>query len=391
MALPATWMSTERRAAALERKTRAASAAPTIEWITDAAAIESLAEEWRELEASVQDRTVLSTFDYSATWYGQYAGAYGGDPLIGLARRGSRLVGVAPLVVRRGRMGRIPITRVEFALHEAHAGEFLVERDESEATITAFVDSLVDTVRFDLICFNGLDLASKRFQTLAATAARRGLTMETTNRPNAVVDLSRGYDGYCHEMSRNFRRTVKRQAQHVASAGLPVVDGVHPWSGVDDLDRSIARLFAVTEKSYKLQGQRLASHHRGFLAELARRFAPRGMLELSLLAIGGRDAAVVMGLVERGCYYDVTLAYVDEFAELSPGSYLIQEVLRNLAASGVHTLVSHGAHEYKRRWATAFVPSARMFLFSTGVAGRMARFVRFTLRPMWRRMGAEEP
>jgi CelD/BcsL family acetyltransferase involved in cellulose biosynthesis len=215
--------------------------------------------------------------------------------------------------------------------------------------------------------------------------------METTNHPNAVVDLSGGYDGYCRAMSRNFRRTLKRQAQRVASAGVPAVDGVHLTSGLDDLDRSIERLFSITEASYKLQGASLARRHRDSLAELATRFGPRGMLELSLLAIGGRDAAVVMGLVERGCYYDVTLAYVDAFADLSPGSYLIQEVLRKLAAAGVHTFVSHGAHEYKRRWATAFVPSTRVFLFTPGIRASVARFVRFTLRRIWRRMGAEEP
>jgi len=362
----------------------------SVVWLPSAAHIHSLAEEWLELEAAVRDRTVFSSFDYLVTWYRHYAGSYGGDPLIGIARRGPRLVGVAPLVARRGRMGKIPVTRLEFALHGAYAGEFLVE-NEGEDIIRAFIDSLVSTVRFDLICLNGFDSRSERFRTIAGAAARHGLMMETTNHPNAVVDLSGGYDGYCRAMSRNFRRTLKRQAQRVASAGVPAVDGVHLTSGLDDLDRSIERLFSITEASYKLQGASLARRHRDSLAELARRFGPRGMLELSLLAIGGRDAAVVMGLVERGCYYDVTLAYVDAFADLSPGSYLIQEVLRKLAAAGVHTFVSHGAHEYKRRWATAFVPSTRVFLFMPGIRASVARFVRFTLRPIWRRFGALEP
>ncbi|HEX7531400.1 MAG TPA: GNAT family N-acetyltransferase [Pyrinomonadaceae bacterium] len=98
-----------------------------------------------------------------------------------------------------------------------------------------------------------------------------------------------------------------------------------------------------------------------------------------------------MGLVERGCYYDVTLAYVEQLAELSPGAYLMQEVLRDLAASGVHTMVSHGAHEYKRRWSTAFVPSTRVFLFSRSSSGLLSRFVRFRMAPLWRKLGTMEP
>lgn len=363
---------------------------PAIEWIQRVADLAPLAEEWEALEAAAQDRTVFSTFDFLLTWYRNYAGEYGGEPLIGVARRERVLVGVAPLVVRRGRVARIPVTRVQFAMHEAHAGEFLVEDDNAE-TIAAFLDSLARAVKFDVVCLNGIEPGSARFGALEAAANRHRLAIELTNHPNAVVDLSNGYDGYCLAMSRNFRRTVRRQAQRVTSAGAAVVEGVQLMSGIDQLERCISRLFAVTEASYKLQGQRLADIHRDFLSGLARRVGPRGMLHLSILSIGGRDAAAVMGIVERGCYYDVTLAYVAELAQLSPGAYLMQEVLRDLAAAGVHTVVSHGAHEYKRRWATAFVPSTRMFLFSPGTTGAATRFIRFGLAPIWRRLGAPDP
>ena len=161
--------------------------------------------------------------------------------------------------------------------------------------------------------------------------------------------------------------------------------------GVENLDAAIARTIAINEASYKLNGERLADCHRGFLSELARRFGPRGMLGLPILSIGGRDAAYVFGLVERGCFYDITLAYHEAFSHLRPGTHLIQETLRELADIGVHTLVSHGAHEYKKHWATEFVPSPRLFLFARRPKAAATRFLRFGLRQIWRRMGAAEP
>ena len=362
----------------------------TVNWITRVADIEALAGEWRALESAVQDRTVFSTFDFLLTWYRHYAGAYGGDPLVGIARRGGALVGVAPLVIRRGRLGGIPLTRVQFAMHDCYAGEFLVEDDHPE-TVGAFIDSLAGGVKFGLICLNGIEPGTDRFRAVEESAQRHRLAIQQTNHPNAIVDLKNGYEGYCDAMSRNFRRTVKRQAQRLAAAGSPIVDGAQLARGVDRLESHIDRLFAVTEASYKLKGQRLADCHRDYLAGLARQFGPRGMLHLSLLSIGGKDAAVVMGLVERGCYYDVTLAYVEELAELSPGAYLMQEVLRDLGVSGMHSLVSHGAHEYKRRWSTAFVPSTRLFLFSRSSSGLLSRFARFRMAPVWQRLGAADP
>jgi CelD/BcsL family acetyltransferase involved in cellulose biosynthesis len=215
--------------------------------------------------------------------------------------------------------------------------------------------------------------------------------MELANHPNATVDLRGGYDAYCRSMSRNFRRTVKRQAQRVTSAGKPTVGGVRLDSGKDSVDSCIDRLFAVMEGSYKLKGQRMPDCHRNHLAELARHFAARNSLHLSILSIDNKDAAAVMGLVERGTYYDFTLAYSEQFAPLSPGAYLMQEVLSDLSERGVHTVVSHGAHDYKLRWSTAFVPSTRVFLFARKNFALVSRFVRFTMAPLWRKLGAGDP
>ena len=361
-----------------------------VEWITEPRRMTELAEEWTLLEPSIQHRTVFSTFDFLQNWYGFYAGPYGGNPLIGVARRAGALAGIAPLVMRRGCLSRIPLTRVHFAYHEAYAGEFLHEDDHPE-TIGAFIDSLAGSVAFDLICLNGIDPGTQQFAVLEDAAARKGLVMEITNHPNATVDLRGGYDDYCRSMSRNFRRTVKRQAQRVTSAGKPAVDGVRLNSGKDRLDSCINQLIAIMEGSYKLKGRRMEDLHRSYLAALARRFAARDSLHLSILSINNKDAAAVMGLVERGTYYDVTLAYTEEFAPLSPGAYLMQEVLSDLSERGVHTVVSHGAHDYKLRWSTAFVPSTRVFLFARTNSALISRFIRFKMSPLWRKVGIEDP
>jgi CelD/BcsL family acetyltransferase involved in cellulose biosynthesis len=360
-----------------------------VEWITDTRRMAELASEWTSLEPSIQHRTVFSTFDFLSSWYGNHV-LYGGNPLIGVARRDGALAGIAPLVLRRGCLARIPLNRVLFAMHDAYSGEFLVEDDHPE-TIGAFIDSLAGSVAFDLICLNGIEPTTSQFSVLEAAAARNGLRVELTNHPNATVDLSGGYDAYCQSMSRNFRRTVKRQAQKVASAGKPTVGGVRLNSGKDSVDSCVNRLFAVMESSYKLKGQRIPDCHRNHIVEMARRFAARDSLHLSILSIDDKDAAAVMGLVERGTYYDFTLAYTEQFAPLSPGAYLMQEVLSDLSERGVHTVVSHGAHDYKLRWSTAFVPSTRVFLFARKNSARVSRLVRFTMAPLWRKFGVEDP
>jgi len=349
--------------------------------------LERLEPAWRGLAEAVQDRTVLSTFDYNATWYRHYGGD--GSMLLGVARRGTDVVGIAPLVVRERRVGRIPLTSVEFNAHEAYAGEFLAL---DPVTIgAAFLESLTAAVRFDLVCLNGIDPDAPRWAAFRDAAGRSRLSTATTNHHNAIVELREGYDRYLQRRNSHFRSGVRRHARLIDKAGGATVEGVQLHRGLDTLSSSIDRMIAINEASYKLNGARLADCHRGFLGELARRFGPQGMLSLPILVIGGRDAAFIIGLVERGCFYDVTLCYDEAFVKLSPGSHLTQESLRQLAAAGVHTFVSHGAHEYKKLWADELVPSPRLFLFANTLRGRATRFVRFTLNPVWHRLGAQEP
>jgi CelD/BcsL family acetyltransferase involved in cellulose biosynthesis len=114
------------------------------------------------------------------------------------------------------------------------------------------------------------------------------------------------------------------------------------------------------------------------------------MLSLPVLTIGGKDAAFILGVVDRGCFFDITLAYDESFAKVSPGAFLMQHTLQQLAAARVHTAISHGAHDYKKHWSSAFVPQKRIFLFAPGVKAAATRFVRFGLEPLWRRFGKRE-
>jgi CelD/BcsL family acetyltransferase involved in cellulose biosynthesis len=290
---------------------------------------------------------------------------------------GTDLVGLAPLTIRRGSLGRIPVTRIDFAPNDSIAGEFLV-RDNRSDVLPALLDSLVRTVKFDVICLNGFDPASTKLQALLAFARWRRLSTETEDHACAVVDLREGYDSYWATRNGNTRRKISQRARKIDAMGA-TVDGVLPSETRRDIDARIDRMIAINEASYKLQGQRLAAHHRGFLTDLSRRFAARDMLSIPILSIGGRDAAFILGIVERGCFYDVTLAYDDTFAALGPGIYLMQRTLRVLSDAKIHTVISHGAHEYKRQWATAFVPQTRVFLFPGRPVAVAARLVRFGL------------
>ena len=117
------------------------------------------------------------------------------------------------------------------------------------------------------------------------------MPIELDDHAYAVVDLRDGYHAYYASLNGHYRRNLGQKARKIAAAGF-TVESVSPEEGPDSLERSIERLIAINEASYKLEGRPLADIHKGFLADVVRRLGRRGILSLPILSIGGRDAAV---------------------------------------------------------------------------------------------------
>jgi CelD/BcsL family acetyltransferase involved in cellulose biosynthesis len=357
-----------------------------VRWTRDWAEIVALEAAWRELYEAASARTPLAGPDYLLPWYEHYGG-HAGVPLVGSAWRDGALVGLAPLVLRRARVGAVPVRCVQFAAASAEAGEFLLADGRPEVA-GAFLDTLESAARFDVARFNLLDPASAEYEALRLAARRGGLAIETVPTSYATVDLSAGYEAYLGRLSAKFRGNLKRRRKAIAAAGPLALEGVHFETGGAAIDHGVERMFAVADASWKaLRGGPMAPRHRAFYRDLARRFGARGQLDLAILAVAGRDRAYMLGVAERGVYFDVTLSFDEEARPLAPGVVLTQEVLRRLAGRGIHTFVSHGVHDYKRYFATALTARRRAIVFARGPRSALSRALRFSLAPLWQRLG----
>jgi CelD/BcsL family acetyltransferase involved in cellulose biosynthesis len=358
----------------------------SVRWTSEHAEIAALEPAWRDLYEAASGRTPLSGPDYLVPWYQHYGGR-SGEPLVGSAWHGGTLVGLAPLVRRRARVGGVPVRCVQFAAAGAEAGEFLLADDRPQ-TAGAFLDALAGAAPFDVARFNLLDPASAAYQALEQAAARGGLALETLPTAFATVDLRAGYEAYLRGLGTKFRGNLKRRRKAAQALGALALEGVHFETDPETVERSVERMFAVADASWKARrGGPMAPHHRAFYRDLARRFGAKGQLDLAVLTVGGRDRAYMFGLAERGVYFDVTLSFDEAARPLAPGVLLTQEVLRRLAARGIHTFVSHGVHDYKRHFATALVPRRRALVFGRGPRAALSRALRFELAPLWRRLG----
>ena len=349
------------------------------EHVSDLGGLARLEPEWRELEESAQPHGPGVRWDYVHPWYLHFAAGWR-EPRAILARRDGVLVGAAPLVAWTGTLGRVPVRRLDFVGYPWDGGELLL-RDGAAEAAGAIVESLAARGGFDVLCMNGLDPSGTTWTSVETAARRARLRLVRSDYALAIVALAAGFDRYCASMSPNFRHNLRRMTRRLEGAGGWDLDRLafgrpHP----DEIGRFLRRAFNIVGRSWKVrQGGPEAPEHRRFFEDTLRRFDARGHADIAILTVGGRDAAFIAALVEGDAYHDFTISFDDDFRDLSPGIFLMIEMFRRLAPEGIRVVVSAGAHEYKRRWASAFVSASRAYLFPPTLRAFLGRAARFTL------------
>ena len=158
--------------------------------------------------------------------------------------------------------------------------------------------------------------------------------------------------------------------------------------GTAEEDEAFSRLAEIAVKGWrvKVKGEAVERRHHGFYREVVRRFAPRGMIDLSFLTIDGKDVAFTLAILERQIYWQILVAYDEKYEECSPGTFLLQQVFRALPAAGIRRIVSHGGYEYKKRWASEIVPETSVCVFSRSLRASLSHLMRVRLLPLVERM-----
>lgn len=360
---------------------------PVIDWVTRLSDIEALEPEWKILEETIGRRAVFSTWDYVLPWYRAYAGLEG-EPFVGIVRSGGRVAGIAPFVIRRTTIGKVPVRRVDLAGYDGDGGEILLIEDRPEL-LDAILRSLARSGAADVACIDHLRRGTDLWEVLEDAAAQEDWRLETEPFWYATAELSAGYESYWRARSQNFRRQTKRHAEGLEAAGPVRLEGIRLGGDPALAPQALERMFAIVDASWKsrVRGRPMKQAHRVFYRELGARFAARGLLDVGILTIGGRDAAVSLTVAERGIGYSTLVGYDDAFQKLSPGTHLMQCVLRALAEAGIREFVSHGMYEYKRRWATACPTADRALVFFERPRAWLAHAVKYRVGPRLQHSG----
>lgn len=291
----------------------------------------------------------------------------GALPELLTARRGGGLVGVAPVIRRRG--GVWSATNSTTPLYDV----VVTDDDVACALVGAALDRAAR--RVDLGHLSARGPAARAF--LTETEARRlpVLSRPMERSPFVTVGGDTSWEDYQRRLGADRRSWVRRRTRQLAELGR--VD-FEVSDGRDDLDRLLDEGFAIEGSGWKdRHGTSIASSPvvRDFYTDAARWAAAVGVLRLLFLRVDGRAVAFQYMIEQPPVLYDLKRGYDPAYSRCSPGALLtLRTVEYAFARPDLTTLDLLGeAEAHKLRWADSADQRVRVAAFTRPGTGRWER------------------
>ena len=206
---------------------------------------------------------------------------------------------------------------------------------------------------------------------LADLSGEGFISFERQRYTRYYIDLTTGFDAYLAALSANTRSGIKRKAKKLAqlSGGPPAIRRYRTPAEVEAF-HMIARSISAKTYQEKLLGGGLPNDP-PFIAAMVRQ-AAADAVRAWLLYLDGRAIAYLYCPIAGGTVRYDHVGHDPDAGDLSPGSVLQMEAMRDLFAEGCHRRFdfTEGEGQHKRQFATGGVACVDVLLLRRNLANR---------------------
>lgn len=356
-----------------------------IEIIRDRGGFEMLSETWNDLLQSSSSNVVFLTHEWLSVWIRNYSDAVGGLRII-VARRGSEIVGIAPLMVTRRegfrRLGSIGVESLDY--------EDIIVRQgaDSSAVVGAVVDAVLSEKGWDYWQFNRIGRSREVIASLGDALRETHCDwVMAESEFSSIVPVDGGWDDYWRSLSRRFRKNFRRHSNRLAEAYDSVEIG--EAKSVSDITAGLECLFRFHRaRRREISGNEgLFSSHsrRGYYRELATEMMTAGWLRMPTIKIDGRLVGVQFNIEYGDTIYKVLPGFDAEFADFAVGMQLNVDVMKGAFDRQIRQVdFLRGDEGYKSDFRPTRLQLYSLSIFRNSTRGHMANRWTRHVRPFVR-------
>ncbi len=334
--------------------------------------------------------TAFASFEWYETWWRHYSA--GATLHMITMWDGDRLVGIAPLVLRRVTIHGLPLTALCFMENnQSLNNDFIVAPADRELFLQELLRYVfTQAARWDVMVFRNIPATSPNCGALVEVldgTGKRWLKSPTWFDSPYLVPTGSWTDFLASRTART-RKSLRNIRNGLFKAGDVTVANY----------RTPEEFLSVKEEVFNLarqswaenQGDSMASPaNEAFFSDLGCAFARKGWLSLWTLRLNGTMVAVEFHVKAYAKEHAMRGHYLPRCAALSPGTYLEMEIIRHAFGETERVCVYDfcGSFEqYKRKWTDTFVAHHDILIFNERLYSRLIRFHEATAVPLLRRI-----
>jgi CelD/BcsL family acetyltransferase involved in cellulose biosynthesis len=204
------------------------------------------------------------------------------------------------------------------------------------------------------------------------------------------LSLGGTWEDFLRGKTQRFRKTCRSIENRIRRAGTVLLE---EHRDVDPDGPTFAEVMEVSAQSWKGERGLAMATMQGmprFFRELTGRASANRWLHLWILRLDGRAIATEYQIGENGHLHALRADFDAGLAELSPGAYLNQRIIRTLFDRGSvkEYDMGPGTNEYKLRWATGAHDLVAVEVYAPRRWGRLLHGMEARVAPMARRWRA---
>lgn len=345
----------------------------TVQTIKTMDELAALAPAWKALWSRCPRATIFDAPEFILTWFKHFGASW--QMNVGAAWDGENLVGVAPVVVGTAPYNGLPVRMLTF-MNNKHVSrsDVLVQPGHENEVRQALVRSWWDMRRdYDAVRMVNVPRANGTLPALRSCMENTGFTPFGPEgaRQLSVLPFDRSWESYQKSQSANFRASLRNCMNRIArDSELHTI--VH--RDVSEVDRSMAMLFDVQERSWKGEDPDAWQNPQDqlFYTELARTLATSGGFVNRFLLKGDVAIAGLFELIYGDTDYSMLVFYDMAHKALSPGRYLFALALaEGFSGKKLARMDFNGDSSFVRCWATSHQDFDVLSATHTGVYSRV--------------------
>ncbi len=330
-----------------------------VELITDEAGFEALEPEWLELEQAGAIRNVFLTWEWMSSWWKHFGRDYALRVMAARERERGVLIGLAPLVARRRRLGPLSYRELAFIGSGRAASDhldFVVRPGHEQEAAPALVNELnARRGEWDVFTLAGVSSESQAAILLLDQAPPQCVDVFDSG-ACPYISLPDSWDVYRNQyIGKNLSRNIERCDRRLLRE-YPDQVVYRQVQREDEIEPAMTSLFRLHQRVQQANGNAGAfsdTRMERFHLDVASRFFRRGWLRLYVLTVAGQDISVLYCYRYRDTVSFYQTGYDLDWGSYGPGRQIIAYAVRRSIEEGAREFdFLRGDEAYKSKWTT---------------------------------------